>query len=574
MPNNQKQYLWWQDGIIYQVYPRSFQDSNGDGIGDLKGIISRLDYLKALGVKAVWLSPIYPSPMADFGYDISDYTGIWPTFGSMADFDELLQQVHNAGMKLILDLVPNHSSDEHPWFKESRSSRDNPRRDWYIWKDAKPDGSPPNNWLSVFGGSAWEWDEKTKQYYYHAFLVKQPDLNWRNPEVEEAMHDIMRFWLDKGVDGFRVDAMWHMVKDLQWRDNPKNPDYKEYMGTYEQLLPVYSTDQPEMHDIVARMRQVLDEYQGSADNQGVDNSRLMIAEIYLPVHRLVAYYGTHVKEAHLPFNFMLISLPWDSRQIAAAIDEYEGALPDGDWPNWVIGNHDQPRITSRVGGQQSRIAAMLLLTLRGTPTVYYGDEIGMRDVPIPPEEVRDPQGLNMPGKNLSRDPERTPMQWDSSPNAGFTKGEPWLRIDRSFIRRNVKTQLGDYHSPLSLYKKLMVLRGQEPSLNVGAYRPVYSDHQLIAYIRQAEGQPAFLIVLNLTHRPGYFTPLTIRFTGVVLIDTLPEQEQVSVKDTIDLFGDEGMVVKLDYWESVSSNPAAGSVSALPPNAPHELPAMP
>src|ERR1700761_3761106 len=542
MPNNnQKQYLWWQDGIIYQVYPRSYQDSNGDGVGDLRGVISRLDYLKALGVKAVWLSPIFPSPMADFGYDISDYTGIWPTFGSMADFDELLGLIHKAGMKLILDLVPNHSSDEHPWFKESRSSRDNPKRDWYIWKDAKADGSPPNNWLSVFGGPAWEWDEKTKQYYYHAFLVKQPDLNWRNPEVEKAMHDIMRFWLDKGVDGFRVDAMWHMVKDLQWRDNPKNPDYKEYMGTYEQLLPVYSTDQPEMHDIVARMRQVLDQYP----------ERLMIAEIYLPVHKLVAYYGTHQKEAHLPFNFMLISLPWDSRQIAAAIDEYEGALPAGDWPNWVIGNHDQPRITSRVGGQQAKIAAMLLLTLRGTPTVYYGDELGMRDVPIPPEEVKDPQGLNMPGKNLSRDPERTPMQWDDSTNAGFTKGDPWLRIDRSYVRRNVQAQRGDNHSPLLLYKKLITLRQQEPSLHVGAYRPVYSDHQMIAFIRQAEDQPAFLIVLNLTHRPCYFKP-PIDFTGVILIDTLPEQEQVSVKDRIDLFGGEGVVVKLDYLEPTSS----------------------
>src|SRR6202012_5686931 len=342
---------------------------------------------------------------------------------------------------------------------ESQSSLDNPKRDWYIWKDAKPDGSPPNNWLSVFGGSAWEWDEKTKQSYYHAFLVKQPDLNWRNPAVEKAMHDIMRFWLDKGVDGFRVDAMWHMVKDLQWRDNPKNPDYKDYMGTYEQLLPVYSTDQPEMHEIAAKMRQVLDEY----------DERLMIAEIYLPVHRLVAYYGTHQKEAHFPFNFMLISLPWDSRQIAAAIDEYEGALPEGDWPNWVIGNHDQPRITSRVGGQQAKIAAMLLLTLRGTPTIYYGDEMAMRDVPIPPDEVPDPQGLNMPGKNLSRDPQRTPRQWDDTANAGFTQGEPWLRLARSFIRRNVQTQRTDNHSPLTLYKKLIALRQDEPSLKTGAY---------------------------------------------------------------------------------------------------------
>jgi len=544
MPTIQKQYTWWQDGIIYQVYPRSFQDSNGDGVGDLQGVLKRLDYLKWLGVKAVWLSPIYPSPMADFGYDISDYENIWPAFGSLGDFDELLQQVHAAGMKLILDLVPNHSSDEHPWFLESRSSRDNPKRDWYIWKDAKPDGSPPNNWLSVFGGSAWEWDEKTKQFYYHAFLVKQPDLNWRNPQVVEAMLNTMRFWLDRGVDGFRVDAMWHMIKDLQWRDNPHNPDYKEYMGTYEQLLPVYSTDQPEMHDIAAKMRKVLDEY----------DQRLMIAEIYLPVHRLVAYYGTHDKEAHLPFNFMLISLPWDSHLLAAAIDEYEAALPSDDWPNWVLGNHDQPRITSRIGAQQAMVAAILLLTLRGTPTLYYGDEIGMRDVPIPAEEVQDPQGLNMPGKNLSRDPERTPMQWDNGKNAGFTEGRPWLRLDRTFHRRNVQVQKQNTFSSLCLYKALIELRQKEPSLMTGAYRPVFSDRQMIAYIRQTEGQTGFLIVLNLTHRPCYFAPGTIRFKGAVEVDTFPEQVNAIVQDKIDLSGDEGMVIRLEEWQSVSSNP--------------------
>jgi alpha-glucosidase len=539
MPNHKKQSLWWQEGIIYQIYPRSFQDTNGDGVGDLKGILKRLDYLKWLGIRAIWVSPIFPSPMADFGYDISDYTGIWPAFGTMADFDELLKQVHAADMKLILDLVPNHTSDEHPWFLESRSSRDNPKRNWYIWKDARPDGCPPNNWLSVFGGSAWEWDEKTGQFYYHAFLVKQPDLNWRNPEVEQAMFDIMRFWLDKGVDGFRIDAMWHLIKDSQWRDNPRNPEYKEEMATYNQLLPVYSTDQPEMHGIIARMRALLDKY----------HERMMIAEIYLPIHRLVAYYGLdNEKEAHLPFNFMLISLPWESHTIAAAIDEYEGALPAEAWPNWVIGNHDQPRLTSRIGLQQAKVAAILLLTLRGTPTLYYGDEIGMRDVPIPAEEVQDPQGLNMPGKNLSRDPERTPMQWDNSAHAGFTSGKPWLRLDRTYARENVQVQKQDTYSMLTLYKHLVQLRQSEPSLWMGDYRPVYSDHQMLSYIRQADGQPAFLTVLNFTHRPCYFAPSNFHFKGSVIVDTLPEQEQQTVQDTIALFGDEAMVIRLDEWE--------------------------
>ncbi|MDP4247303.1 MAG: alpha-amylase family glycosyl hydrolase, partial [Bacteroidota bacterium] len=505
---------------------------------------------KWLGVRAIWISPIYPSPMADFGYDISDYQGIWPSFGTMAEFDELLDRVHAAGMKMILDLVPNHSSDEHPWFLESRSSRDNPKRDWYIWHDARPDGSPPNNWLSVFGGSGWEWDEKTGQYYYHAFLVKQPDLNWRNPEVERAMHDVMRFWLDKGVDGFRIDAMWHLIKDLQLRDNPRNPDYEETMPTYNQLLPVYSTDQPEMHEITARMRSLLDGYE----------ERMMIAEIYLPIHKLVAYYGINEREAHLPFNFMLIALPWAPEQIAASIDEYEGALPPGAWPNWVTGNHDQPRISSRIGLQQARICAMLLLTLRGTPTMYYGEEIGMRDVPIPFGEVQDPQGLNMPDKNLSRDPARTPMQWDNSRHAGFTGGKPWLRLDKVFGRDNVQVQQNDRYSTLTLYKRLIDLRTQEASLRAGRYQPVYSDKQMLAYIRQSEDADAFLIVLNLSHRPCYFTPSTIRFGGVIEIDTFPEQEKSVVADSIPLSGDEGMVIRLESWAFQTSS-IPGSLSA-------------
>ena len=344
MEKKDSKYLWWQRGIIYQIYPRSYQDSNGDGIGDLPGIIRRLDYLKKLGVNAVWLSPIYPSPMADYGYDIADYQDIDPIFGTLDDFDALLHEVHSRDMKLILDLVPNHTSDQHPWFLEARSSRTNPKRDWYIWHDGRPDGTPPNNWLSVFGGSAWEWDEATQQYYYHAFLKEQPDLNWRNPEVQRAMMNVMRFWLDKGVDGFRVDVMWHMVKDKQLRNNPVNPKYEPHMATYEQLLPTYSTDQPEVHDIVQKMRAVLDEY----------DERMMIGEIYLPIQQLMVYYGIDNKGAHLPFNFLLLSLPWEAQTIARAIDEYEGALPLGGWPNWVLGNHDQPRITSRVGLQQAK----------------------------------------------------------------------------------------------------------------------------------------------------------------------------------------------------------------------------
>lgn len=535
MNEAQKKHLWWQHGIFYQIYPRSYQDSNSDGVGDLKGIIKRLDHLKWLGINAVWISPIYPSPMADFGYDISDYTDIHPLFGSMDDFDLLLKEIHARGMKLILDLVPNHTSDQHPWFLESRSSRDNPKRDWYIWHDGKPDGSAPNNWLASFGGSGWEWDEHTKQYYYHAFLKEQPDLNWRNPEVQKAMMDVMRFWLDKGVDGFRVDVMWHMIKDDHFRDNPVNPDYRSHMSTYDQLLPVYSTDQPEVHEIVRMMRDVLDSY----------DERMMIGEIYLPIQKLVTYYGVDNKGAHLPFNFMLISTPWESGKLASAIDQYEGALPEEGWPNWVLSNHDQPRITSRVGVSQARVAAMLLLTLRGTPTIYYGDEIGMRDVPIPFDEVQDPQGLNMPDKNLSRDPARTPMQWDTSTNAGFTEGKPWLRLAENFRRENVAVQKEDSFSMLSLYKRLIELRHQEPSLSVGDYSPVYSDNQMLAFIREVEGHQRFLILLNLSHRPCYFKPQHFSFKGKVLIATFPEREGTVYSNTISLSGDEGIIIKLE-----------------------------
>jgi alpha-glucosidase len=528
-------FLWWQTGIIYQVYPRSFQDTNGDGVGDLKGILHRLDYLSWLGINAIWISPIYPSPMADFGYDICDYTGIHPLFGSMKDFDELIEKAHQRNIRVILDLVPNHTSNKHPWFLESKSSKDNPKRDWYIWKDARRDGSEPNNWLSVFGGPAWEWDEATGQYYYHAFLKEQPDLNWRNAEVQKAMLDVMRFWLDKGVDGFRVDVMWHMIKDEQFRDNPLNPGYQEHMATYEKLLPVYSTDQPEVHDIVHKMRKVMDSY----------DERLMIGEIYLPIHKLITYYGIDSSGAHLPFNFLLLSLPWEAEYIASAIAEYEGALPKNAWPNWVLGNHDQPRITSRVGIQQAKIAAMLLLTLRGTPTVYYGDEIGMTDVPIPFEEVQDPQGLNMPDKNLSRDPERTPMQWDGSENGGFTAAKPWLRLGANYKRNNVETEKKDPYSMLCFHKQLIELRQREPSFTTGDYKPVHADKQSLAYVRQAEDSKPFLVVLNLSHRPCYLNLQHMSIHGKVVLSTSPELHGSRTSERIQLSGDEGIIVELE-----------------------------
>ncbi len=296
---------WWQSGIFYQIYPRSFQDSNADGVGDIAGIVARLPYLQTLGVDAIWLSPIFPSPMADFGYDISDYTGIDPLFGTLEDFDALVNAAHSSGLKIILDLVPNHTSEQHPWFIESRSARDNPKRDWYIWREPGPDSGPPNNWLSEFGGSAWTLDEATGQYYYHAFLAQQPDLNWRNAEVRAAIYAVMRFWLRRGVDGFRVDVIWHLIKDAKFRDNPPNPYYREGRPPHEKILTRYSTDQPEVHNVVAEMRRVTEEL----------DARVLIGEVYLPVERLIAYYGNDLKGAQMPFNFALISTLWSARSI-------------------------------------------------------------------------------------------------------------------------------------------------------------------------------------------------------------------------------------------------------------------
>ncbi len=308
-----KQIPWWQTATIYQVYPRSFQDTDGDGVGDLRGVIRRLPYLVELGVDAIWLSPIFPSPMKDFGYDISNYVDIDPLFGTISDFDQLLSLAHEQGLRLILDFVPNHTSDQHPWFVESRSSRSSCKRGWYIWHDPGPGGGPPNNWLSEFGGSAWQFDEVTGQYYYHAFLPEQPDLNWRNPGVVTAMHDVMRFWLDKGIDGFRVDVIWHLIKDEQFRDNPLNSRYVPgRMPPNQQLVPLFTADLLAVHDVIRGLRQVIDEY----------SERLLIGEIYLPFDRLVAYYGEELRGAHLPFNFSLLDTRWHARDIAKLIDDY------------------------------------------------------------------------------------------------------------------------------------------------------------------------------------------------------------------------------------------------------------
>jgi alpha-glucosidase len=498
--------IWWQHGVVYQVYPRSFRDASGDGIGDLAGAIEKLDYLsETLGVDAIWLSPFYPSPMADFGYDVSDYVNVDPLFGDLASFDALVAAARARGIEIIVDFVPSHTSDQHPWFRASRSSRDNPYRDWYVWRDPQPDGSPPNNWAATFGGSAWHLDEQTGQFYLHSFLPEQPDLNWRNPAVRTAMLDVLRFWLDRGVGGFRMDALGRIVKDPLLRDNPRNPeaagDFHKALGEYDRQLHLNDQRHEDIHAVLAEMRALLDSYE--ADGR----PRVAIGEIHIyDLAELGRYYGATLDELHLPFNFGLLKLPWAARAIRDHVDAYEASLPIGAWPNYVLGNHDEARIATRIGRRHARLAMMLLLTLRGTPTLYYGDELGMEDVPVPPEKAQDPWGLRVPGLSLGRDPQRAPMPWSDEPNAGFCPPgvEPWLPITPDLARVNVATQLADPRSMLSLTRRLLALRRASPALARGSYRPldwpgVSEDCYLFL---RADGDERLLVALNFGETPA------------------------------------------------------------------------
>jgi alpha-glucosidase len=453
--------------------------------------------------------------MADFGYDVSDHCAVHSDFGTLADFDVLVTTAHNLDLKLILDFVPNHTSDQHPWFVESRVSRQSPKRDWYIWRDGKADGSAPTNWLSEFGGSAWSFDERTGQFYYHAYLKEQPDLNWRNPEVRRAMLEVMRFWLDRHVDGFRVDAIHHLIESEELIDNPANPDWTVSMSPAQRLLRVHTMDQPEVHAAIASMRSVTDQYQ----------DRVLIGEAYLPLDRLMAYYGVDLTGFHLPFNFELISAAWQPTCIAALIDAYEAALPTGAWPNWVLGNHDRSRVATRLGSHQARIAAVLLLTLRGTPTIYQGEEIGMKDVPIPLERLQDPWERNVPGLGLGRDPERTPMQWDASPQAGFSTGQPWLPISPDYAEVNVSSQTQDPRSMLSLYGALLKLRRATAALNVGDYRFVLATESLLIYERHHDGV-VICIALNFSEAPATIEPPTGELLLSSYLDLAPGRAKV------------------------------------------------
>ncbi|WP_221089010.1 alpha-amylase family glycosyl hydrolase [Deinococcus aquaedulcis] len=481
---------WWQSGIIYQIYPRSFQDDSGDGVGDLRGITRRLPYVASLGVQAVWLSPIFRSPMRDFGYDVADYCDIDPLFGTLADFDALVAEAHRLGLKVMLDYVPNHTSSDHAWFQAALSGQGSDKRDWYVWRDPAPDGGVPNNWKSFFGGPAWTLDEASGQYYLHQFLPTQPDLNWRNPLVREAMFEVLRFWMRRGVDGFRVDVIWLLAEDERFLDEPENPEWKEGQPEHWRLLHPYTQDQPETHEYIRQMRAVLDEFE----------DRMMVGEIYLPVEQLLPYAGTaDAQMVHLPFNFHLILMPWRPEAVRAFADSYDAACrAAGTWPNWVLGNHDQHRFKTRLGPGQYRVAQTLLLTLRGTPTVYYGDEIGMENVPVPPERMVDPAGLQQPDvPGASRDPERTPMPWDAGENAGFSAPgtTPWLPLGDDAAQRHVAAQEADPHSDLHYFRALTRLRAAHPALVGGSYRSVDAGEDVFAFVREGGGE-RLTVLLN------------------------------------------------------------------------------
>ncbi len=523
-------------GVIYQIYPRSFQDSTGNGVGDLPGITSRLDYLSdTLGIDTVWVSPFYPSPMADFGYDVSDHCDVDPLFGTLGDFDRLVAACHDRGLRLIIDWVPNDTSDQHRWFLASRSSRDDPKRDWYVWADARADGGLPNNWLSVFGGPAWEWDEATGQYYLHSFLASQADLNWRNREVRAAMFDTLRFWLDRGVDGFRIDVAHFIMKDPKMRDNPPAAPLDERMfkslGEYDSQEHVNDKGHPDVHGVFRDLRALLDSYPGD---------RFAVGEIHIfDWAEWAAYYGDG-DELHMPFNFSLVWAPWHAAGIRSRVNAVEGAVPPGAWPNHVLGNHDEPRIVGRIGSDAARVAAVLLLTLRGTPTLYYGDELGMPQVEVPPEMVQDPWGIQVPGQG--RDGCRTPMQWTPGAGAGFTTSdEPWLPFTSEADRLNVASELPDPGSMLNLYRRLLALRTGEPALSHGGYDAILDvPGGVLAYLRSGDGDP-FAVALNFTAEPCV---VELDRGGVVAVSTDPARDGAEVGPSLELRPDEGVVIRL------------------------------
>lgn len=489
-PVDAEGHLWWQHAVFYEIYPRSFADSNNDGVGDLKGIASKLGYLHQLGVDAIWITPCFPSPQVDFGYDVSDYENIDPMYGTLADFDSLVKEGDQKSIRVILDFVINHTSDQHKWFLDSKSSKSAPHRNWYVWHDGRSPNEPPNNWLSGFGGSAWKFDPATGQYYYHYFYAQQPDLNWRNPAVEKAMFDVTRWWYRRGVAGFRLDAVDTLFEDPDLRNNPVLPGTNKFGDP--NMVDQYNKKLPEVHEVLTNLRKVADEY-----------NAVLIGETWTKnIDELKEYYGTHGNELQMPMDFMFtrvdrLSADEFRRQIAAV----DGA---GGWPVYVISNHDIARSYNRYGDgthndEIAKLMAGLYLTLRGTPIMYYGEEIGMQNNdPKRKEDVKDPEGHTGWPKEIGRDGERTPMQWNDKANAGFSTKAPWLPVPPSYTTHNVATESKDPNSILNFYKQLLALRRTNRALLDGTYVPLNeSDENVVSYLRNYKGQ-AVLVALNMS----------------------------------------------------------------------------
>jgi alpha-glucosidase len=525
---------WYKNAVIYQIYPRSFADSNNDGVGDLKGITSRLEYLAELGVTGIWLSPINKSPMADFGYDISDYYDIDPLFGNLGDFDELIKKAHALKLKVLMDLVPNHSSDQHEWFIESRKSKDNPKRDWYIWKDAKPGGGPPTNWRSIFGGSAWTLDPNTNQYYLHSFLKEQPDLNWANPQVQEAVKQVMRFWYKRGVDGFRVDAILFTAKDLEFKDIPNPNELKAEKGTVEEEFDSAFSFGVAEHigkylDVLTSVSHEFDErcvfleaYPAEAGPEGY-------ADLYKHCDNEIA--------APFYFEIMGAATNWNAKNFKYAVEKFQELLPKGSFPIYVLGNHDEMRIATRVGQEAARTAAVALLTLPGTKIIYYGDELGIQDVPIPKSKLVDPSPKN-------RDSERTPMQWSDEAHAGFSDVEPWLPVAKNYKTNNASNQSQDPKSMLSLYRHLIELTKTHDELKNGTYETLDVKQPDIFAFKRVSAEGFVAVLLNFSNQ-SKIAKTSFKQASVLATSTMDLTRKLDSLDKITLQPNEGLVIKIN-----------------------------
>jgi alpha-glucosidase len=486
--NGEGSYVWWKHGVMCEIWPRSYYDTNGDGSGDLKGLTAKLDYLADLGIDGIWLGPINASPMVDSGYDVADYRTIDPIYGSMADFEELLHKAHGHGIRIIMDLVANHTSDQHAWFKESRSSRDNPKRDWYIWHDRKR-GGVPTNWKALVGTGTWEWDKATGQYYMHSFLKTQPDLNWRNPAVRKEIYDTMRFWLDKGVDGFRCDILNYFLKDDEWRDNPFSLAAGPFNGFQKHL---YTRNQPGMYDILREMRAVLDEYK----------ERMMVGEVFVAEEgpaMAAAYMGDEGELTHLSFEFSLVFSKWGAHRFSDALANWYALIPSKGWPCNVLSNHDRPRAVTRYSAGQdtvkrAKVLAAMLLTLRGTPFLYYGEEIGMPNSTITRKDVMDTIGKMYWPLVKGRDGERNPMQWNGGPHAGFSEVKPWLPLNNDYSEINVEVQLQEPTSLLNFYRRLIAVRREKPALHMGSFVKSPSHKDIMSYCRVYQNEKVYVML--------------------------------------------------------------------------------